>query len=120
MYVCMYIKMLYMYFSIIISLYRGFCKNTSLAQNFFVIAIEHFCMKNIAIKRFFQGTQLNICYIGLFVITKFVISKFHCIYIYSLSCPSVCPSVCHVQTTFRGHHKSYRQILHRHAVYVRK
>ena len=55
------------------SLYRGF-----IAQNFFVIAIEHFCMKNFAIKRFFQGTQLNIRYIEFFVITKFVISKFHC------------------------------------------
>ena len=86
MYVCMYSKMLCIYFSIIISLYRGFWKNTSLyrgfiAQNFFVIAIEHFCMKNVAIKRFFQGTQLNIRYIEFFVITKFVISKFHCIII---------------------------------------
>lgn len=66
-------KILCMYFSIIISLYRGF-----IAQKFFVIAIEHFCMKNFAIKRIFQGTQLNIRYIEFFVITKFVISKFHC------------------------------------------
>ena len=33
---------------------------------------------------------------------------------------SVRPSVCYVQTTFLGHHKSYRhKILHRHAIYVR-
>ena len=35
--------------------------------------------------------------------------------------PSVSPSVCHVQTTFLGDHKSYRlQILNRLAVYVRQ